>query len=155
MQHLILKQLPVKLALLALLCLSASAFAPGAGLDSFEIYLNSRLLVKQAVNEPVSLNRLPLEEARAGDLLVIRYRHCGGVAGRNRSISIRNEQGQVLKQWKFGDAGSGNDDMQVPVKELQQLQKEHQGRLDVYYTSAQLPRGQMLAGLQAGGKGKA
>ena len=121
------------------------------GADSYRIYLNNKLILQQYVTRSLDLKSLPLSEANANDKLVIYYNHCGAT-GRSRSIAVKDENGVVLKEWKFQDAPvkeggmnipAGDDGMTIPVKEILALQaKNHE--LSLYYSSQQLPAGHLL-----------
>lgn len=129
------------------LCLSVFAFTAKTGLDSYEIYLNDRLLLKHYVNQPLNLRMLQLEKAEVDDQLFIRYTHCNiEGSGTNRSIVIKNMKGHTLKEWEFADAVGSDKGMVIPVKELLKLEKDnaHQ-ELSMHYTANELPKGEMLA----------
>ena len=133
---------------LMILCLAFMAFTP-VGVDKYEVYLNDKLLLKEYAMKDISLKSLQLEKAKPSDQLVIYYTHChGNAAGTARTISVKDEKGQTIKQWKFADPSGGKAGMVISVKELQQLEKDHsKSQLTMYYASAQLPGGQLLAAL--------
>jgi hypothetical protein len=129
------------------LFLTAFAFTAKAGGDSYKIYLNNKLILEQFVTQPLSLNRLQLDKANLNDQLVIYYSHCG-TTGKGRSISIKNDKGLTIKEWKFSDAVGSNAGMTIPVKDLLQLKnKNAHTELSIYYASHELPRGRMLTSL--------
>jgi hypothetical protein len=122
-----------------------------AGTDSYRIYLNNKLILQQYVSRSLDLGNLPLSDANANDKLVVYYNHCGAT-GRSRSIAVKDENGVVLKEWKFPDAPvkdggmnipAGDDGMTIPVKEILGLQAKNHG-LSLYYSSKQLPAGHLL-----------
>jgi hypothetical protein len=122
-----------------------------AGTDSYRIYLNNKLVLQQYVTRSLDLKNLPLSEANANDKLVIYYNHCGAT-GRSRTIAVKDENGVVLKEWKFPDAPvkdggmnipAGDDGMTIPVKEILALQAKNNG-LSLFYSSQQLPAGHLL-----------
>lgn len=119
----------------------ASFTAKPGGTDSYEIYLNNKLLLKQYVTQPLTLKSLQLNKTNINDQLVIYYSHCGQI-GKGRKIAIRDEKGNIVKEWKFANNGDG---MTIPVKEL--LALEQKNLLSIFYTSEQLPQGRMLTGL--------
>lgn len=131
---------------LALLSLCGLGFAPKAGLDSYEIYLNEKLILKQQVNQPLTLRKLQLVEADRKGELRIRYRHCKSPeTGIGRVVSVKDEQGNVLRKWEYADTSVM---MTIPVKELLNLERESDGReLALFYTARQHPNGEMLAEL--------
>ena len=120
-----------------------------AGIDSYDIYLNNKLLIHQSMSDPFSLKDLPLTEANAGDNLIIRYSQCNapGKIGRKRSISLKDAGGRIVKEWKFKDAGGSNAEMVIPVKELLAIRKNSTGALSLCY-AAEENKGQELAALK-------
>jgi len=133
---------PLVLAAIGLITLMNVAKAGG---DSYTIYLNGKQMMKQYVTQPLSLASLPVNDLKATDVLVVYYSHCGTI-GKDRSISVKDEHGTVLRQWKFADVAGKDNGMQIPVKELQELQKKN-AHISLYYASQQLPAGRMLTGL--------
>jgi len=154
MQSKNLNQKSTPVILIAFVFLIASAFISKPGGDSFEIYLNSKLLVKQRILEPVSISKLQLSKENARDKLVIFYSHCG-MTGKGRSISIKDEKSNVLKQWKFDDAATSNAGMSIPVKDLLQLETKAGTSLEIFYASQELPKGRMLTMIDASAKSMA
>jgi hypothetical protein len=138
-----------KAILLAFFFFNLFALAAKAGIDSYDIYLNNKLLIHQSMAEPFNLKDLPITEANAGDKLVIRYSQCNapGKTGRHRSISVRDASGRIVKEWKFKDAVGAGAEMVVPVKELLQIRKQVTGALSLCY-AADEHKGQELAALK-------
>ena len=155
MQRLIFKRAIVKAFVFTTLCLTAFTMSAKAGLDSYEIYLNNKLIVKQAVNQPLSLKDLQLDKANANDQLVIHYSQCNapGKVGKGRNIIVKDAEGKTLKEWKFADATGANTRMVIPVKELLALEKNGGGgTLNLYYAAIDRSEGQILAGFKIKGK---
>jgi len=149
MQHTTINQTFIKMFTLITLCFTAFGFTTKFGLDSYEIYLNNKLILKQSVNQPLSLRVLQLNKANDNDQLRINYKHCTVKgAGTNRSIAIKDEKGNTLKEFEFANATSSDLNMVISVKDLLQLEKSnvHQ-ELSLHYTSRELPKGEMLASL--------
>jgi hypothetical protein len=145
MKHL-LKSLPALAFTYVLLCLAS--FTAKAGGEVYEIYLNNKLILRQAVYQSVNLQSLQLDSRNMNDQLVIYYHHCG-TNGKGRSIAIKNDKGNTLKEWKFADASGANTGMTIPVKDLLQLEKNYgHSHLNLFYASDQLPKGRMLSALQ-------
>ncbi|MCE7055180.1 hypothetical protein LZF95_10880 [Algoriphagus sp. AGSA1] len=137
--------------LLLFLGLGTIAFSPKLGLDSYEIYLNDKLIMKQFVNQPLNLRTLQLDKASPQDLLWIKYNHCTtkNGSGSKRSIVLKDDKGHELKEWQFADNGTENKPMKVSVEELLQFEKEHANHLiSMYYKSKELPGAELLAYLQ-------
>jgi hypothetical protein len=132
-----------------------TAFTAKAGLDSYEIYLNNKLVLKQYVNEPLSLASLPLNQSNINDRLVINYSQCNapGKVGKDRSILVKDATGKILKQWKFANASGGRASMVIAVKDLLVLDKKtSKNELSLYYEAEGRPEGQMLANFHIGSK---
>ncbi len=145
MKYLIFKKAflkPLTLIALSLTLLFNVAFA---GVDSYQIYLNNKLVMKQFVTQPLSIASLQLDNAGANAKIVVFYNHCG-VIGKGRSISIKDEHGTVLKEWKFADAEGTDAGMQIPVNDILALQQKNP-RISLYYSSQQLPAGRMLTAI--------
>ena len=125
-----------------------------AGLDSYEIYLNSRLILRQTVDKPLSLESLQLTGSNINDKLTIYYSQCNAPnkLGSGRKIVIRDAEGALVREWKFADAQGSKTGMEIPVKELLQLEKVRAGSLSLYYTADGHPQAQKLTLLQVGDK---
>lgn len=54
----------IRVFTLITLCIAAFSFTTKFGLDSFAIYLNDKLVLKQSVNQPLSLRGLQLVKRR-------------------------------------------------------------------------------------------
>ncbi|ODS84524.1 MAG: hypothetical protein ABS46_03165 [Cytophagaceae bacterium SCN 52-12] len=140
----------VKLYILAALSFIAFGFATVAGLDSYEVFLNDKLILKNHVNEPLDLRKLQLQSASDQDRLKIQYRHCTNKGvGTGRSLTIKDQKGNILKKWEFADGSSSGPAMVIPVKILRELENQSGGNeLSLYYTAQELPKGEMLASLR-------
>ena len=141
-------------AIVAIVITSLPAFTVKAGTDSYEIYLNNKLILRQVVNKALTLQSLQLDKANKNDQLVIYYNHCGAI-GKGRSIAIKDDKGNTIKEWMFADATTGVDKgMTIPVKELLQLEKSYAHTpLNIFYAAQQLPQGRTLSALQFTDKG--
>lgn len=149
MLHTTFKQAFMKIFTLVTLCFITFSFTTKRGLDSYEIYLNDKLILKQSVNQPLSLRKLQLGKANDSDQLRINYQHCeGNGVGTGRSIVIKDKKGNTLKKWTFANAIGSNTAMVIPVKELLQVERNNANQdLSIYYTAQELPKGEMLAAL--------
>jgi len=158
MSHTDLKHRMIKTIVAATLFLTTFSFAAIAGGDTYEIYLNNKLVFKQRVlnTTAVDLNSLQLTKENYNDELEVYYSHCG-VTGTGRSIEIKDDKGNVLKEWKFKDVSGANASMTIPVKEILDLQKSNpNAALNLYYFSSKyLPKGRMIASIKLPGKNNA
>jgi hypothetical protein len=150
MQHTNFKEKLVIASMFTAFFLTVFAFTARAGGDTYRIYLNDKLVLKEFVIHPISLKNLPINKARADDKVIIYYSHCGTI-GKGRSIAIKDAKGNTLKEWKFANAAGADKGMTIPVRELLQLEKNN-SNLTLYYAAEELPKGLMLASFNVGGK---
>ena len=125
-----------------------------AGGIVFEIYLNNKLLLKQAYNKVVSGSPdLQFTTANYNDNLRIVFTACGA-SSKTRSVGIKNENGEVVKKWDFVNSAASDLSMSIPVKEILALQKnKSNASLKLFYFSPdQFQDGFQLASLQPGKK---
>ena len=95
------------------LCAICSIVKVYAGGDQFEVHLNGKLVSKQFVINGYRALTVQLSESdRNGDLTIL-YSHCGE-KGTNRVVFLKDEKGNIIRQWRFADNSSGL--MHVPVK---------------------------------------
>lgn len=131
------------------LLLGLFAMKAHAGVDIFEVYLNNKLILRQTMDKPLDLKTLPITAANINDKLVVKYLQCrepDGIA-KKRSISLRDADGKVVKEWTFHHPGVKSASMQIPVKELLAVQKNADGQLYLFYAAEGRPNGQKLAAL--------
>ena len=142
-------------SLLLTLCAVLSSFSPRKGGDSFEIYLNNKLVMQQNLHGDKGVRNLTLQQSNYNDQLSIKYSHCGRV-GKGRTITIKDGQNKVLKQWRFTDAAGADKTMTCKVKDILDLKKarlpDRQGSatLQLFYSSNELPNGYLLASIITG-----
>jgi hypothetical protein len=153
MKHQLFKNPLLKLCLLIVFCITAFASTAKAGLDYYEIYIGKKLILKRAVNQPLNLAALPISQANINDQLIIHYYQCNAPdkLGSKRVITLKDANGNKVKEWKFADGSSTG--MAIPVKELVQLQKtDKDNMLDLFYSAEGRPGGEKLASIAAGTK---
>lgn len=155
MQHFKFQSKLVKSFLMAIFCLTTFNQASMAvGGDSYQIYLNKKLVLTQHVgNLSEGIMTLQLDKSNYNDQLVIVYSHCG-VTGKGRNIVVKNDQNQVLKEWKYADVEGSDASMIIPVKDILELKKNNAGsNLSLYYSASELlPKGRMLTSIKIGDK---
>lgn len=138
------------------LFLVVTAFSSGSrfGLDSYSVYLNDKMIISQAVNKPLTLESLQLNKANASDKLIIYYSQCNSEnkLGKSRSLVLRDNSGNVVKEWKFSDSRAGKTSMEIPVRDLLQIEsKLVSGQLSLYYTATGMEQAQKLVHLKLHG----
>ena len=130
-----------------LLSITLFSFSNRKGGEGFEIYLNSKLVLQQFGNKIGDLKSIQLDRSSLNDELTIKYFHCGQL-GKNRSITIKDDQNRTLKEWHFADASKGSAAMTFKVKDIAGLKKGNGTiTLNLYYSSTELPKGRQLASL--------
>ena len=134
-----------KTAVLILMTMILQSNSGKSGGDVYRIFLNDKLLLEQFVTLPVKTKALSLDGANQNDHFIIHYSHCG-LAGKERSIAMKNESGKVLKEWKFADTKATG--MQLTVKKLSDASGKN-GKTFIYYTSKEIPTGKLLTTLDA------
>jgi len=139
-----------RLATLAMGVMLAS-FSTGSGGEGFEIYLNNKVVLQQFGSNMNTVKTLKLDQAAANDEISVKYYHCGKV-GKNRTITIKDEQDKVLKQWKFSDVPDATNGMTCKVKDILGLKSGKNSLLKLYYSSSELPKERQLASLNVAAK---
>jgi len=139
-----------RLAALAL-CATVFSFSTIPGGEGFEIYLNNKVVLQQFGSNMNTVKTLKLDQAVANDEISVRYHHCGRV-GKNRTITIKDEQDNVLKQWKFSDVPDAADRMTCKVKDILSLKNGKGTTLKLYYSSSELLKERQLVSLSVGTK---
>jgi hypothetical protein len=140
----------VKAFMLVIISSMIFAVTAKAGVDSYSIYLNDKLLFKQSMDKPLTLQSLQLDKANPNDQLMIYYTQCNAPnkIGSGRSIVVKDAEGNKIKEWKFEDVKGSNQAMTIPVKELIALQKRQgASSLVLFYNAERLEKEQKLARL--------
>lgn len=134
------------------LCATLFSFSTGnGGGEGFEIYLNNKLVLQQYGSDMNQIKLLNLEKADDNDQLSIRYHHCGRV-GKSRTITIKDAQDKVLKEWKFTDVPDAASRVSCKVKDILGLRNGKNNVLKLYYSSSELPKGRQLTSIVTGTK---
>ncbi len=131
-------------SLLILVCATLFSFSSKRGGDSFEIVLNGKRVLQQFVYASKGIQTIQLAQTSDNDKLDIYYSHCGQV-GKNRYITIKNEKDQPIKVWKLADAVDKNGVMSFKLKDILSLRKNKTDKLNLFYSSSELPAGRTLA----------
>ncbi len=128
------------------------SFSPisNPGGEGFEIFLNNKVVIQRFGNDLNTQNSLQLNASSPNDRLIIKYHHCGQV-GKNRIITIRDGQNNLLKEFKYADLPTPVAAMSLPVKEILNLNKNN-STLKMYYSSSELPNGRLLTSIVVGNK---
>ena len=120
------------------------SFSGKWGGDVFEIYLNGKRVLQQFVHVDKSVKTLQLTSVSNNDKIDVYYSHCGHT-GTNRVLTVRDETNKIIKQFKFTDAANTHSAMSFTVKDVVSVQKNNSTKLNLYYSSKELPAGSLLA----------
>jgi len=132
----------VKAFLLLFVFIFGQSFFHKGG-DYFKVLLNGKMVAEQYLTHPAAIKSLSLNNANQNDRLAFYYSHCGKL-GTNRAIALKNDHGNVLKEWKFSDARL--PEMQISVKEVLKA-SSNLNSTSVYYISNEIPNGKLLINL--------
>ena len=141
------KSIGAKALVLLALFATLTSFSGNWGGDSYQVYVNGKLILEQYVHNQKGVKTIALQQANTNDQVSIVYSHCGA-SGKSRTISVRDANNKVLKQWTFDDAATGTKTAMMSCKAVEILNvKKTSGldRLNLFYTSKELPEGKLLA----------
>ena len=136
------------------LCSFLFSFSYMPGAHSFQVYLDSKLMIDQYVNFKSEGPELKLDPTENYNQLIVKYNECGRrVTG--RMITLKSDIGKTLKEWRFEGASSGyQESMKCNVKDIIALRQKGNNILKLYYSSNEFPEGQMIIRLVLGGDSK-
>ena len=130
---------------LPLACLLLASFATLPGTDTFEVFLDNELIMKEAAFGKREPKVITLEKTSTATMTVS-YNHCG-ITGSTRTLSLLDDQRNVLKEWKFADVNpSVKDPMPLPVKEIAAVASGKNATL--FYKSRELDNAVMIASVK-------
>ena len=123
------------------------SFISPRGGDHYQVYLNKKLIFQEYVSLSSSVKSFQLERNNYSGEIDVVYSHCGE-AGKNRIIKITDTENNLLKQWTFGNGKDHKSAMNFQVKEMLLAQKNNPvNKLNLYYSSDQLPKGKLLTSI--------
>jgi hypothetical protein len=137
------KQHLLKSAMALLLCSALFSFARVGG-DSYTIHLNGKQIIQHYVYSKNELPKLTLTAAGSRDQLMVFYSECGNI-GKSRRLSITDEHGAVLKEWRFADVTDEHVPMACVVNDILNVKKPGISTMKLVYTSREVSKGQVLA----------
>jgi|SRR5436190_3507646 len=143
------KSMITKALMLVATAAALLSFSLNFGGEGYEILLNGKVLLQSFGKDINTVKNLQLSQVSANDRLTVRYHHCGQV-GKNRVITIKDEQDKILKQWRYKDSESNVSEMLCTAQDIITLKKAGNSVLKIYYSSSELPNGRMLASVTVG-----
>lgn len=132
------------------LCTALVSFSGKGGGDALEIYLNGKQVLQQFLHVDNSVKTLQLTAAANSDKVDVYYSHCG-VTGKNRTITVRDEKNKLLKEFMFADVKTNRSAMSFNLKDIADFQKTKITKLNLYYSSKEIPGGKLLAAINFSG----
>jgi len=143
------KSILSKTMMLLAIAATLLSFSAKLGGEGFEISLNGKVVLQKYGNDMNNVKSLQLSQVSSNDQLTIRYHHCGRV-GKNRILTIKDGQNNLLKEWRFADATTPVSPMNFKVKDILSLKKTNSSVLNLYYSSSELPDGRLLTTIISG-----
>lgn len=140
------KKMPALFAALVTACFIFMSFTAPKGGEGFEIFLDNKVVLQKFGNQMNTVSVLELDAAAMNGELQVKYHHCGQ-AGKNRVITITNGEAKVLKTWRYDDVKQQGASMSCSVKEIITLQSPSTEKLNLYYSSSELPGGRLLVSI--------
>ena len=129
------------LLLMTAVAIGLFSFTENPGGESFEVFLNGKLMISQHVMQKETAT-LAIDPRAERDEIKVTYNHCGQT-GKDRTVTITNAQNKVLKTFHFADAAS----MTFTVKDLGLTASSAKTNLNLVYASKELPKGRLLAAI--------
>jgi hypothetical protein len=134
------------------LCAILFSFSRITGTHSFQVLLDSKLMIDQYVNSKMEAPTLIIDPAKNHSQLIVKYNECGKTVT-GRTITIKDEKNNVLKDWRFEGVTAGfKDPMVCSVKDITALKQRGGNTLKLFYSSKEFPEGQQVANLVIGGE---
>ncbi len=137
----------------AILSIFLFSFSVNKGGDSFEVYLNGKMLFQQYVSMHQPVKSLSLQEKLSNGEITVYYKHCGKT-GTDRVISIKNADNKILKTWNFPNDAANPSAMICKVKDVINLEKNNGKSLGLYYSSKEMSEARLLAVIIIAGEEK-
>ena len=86
------------------LCTILFSFSTIIGAHNVQVFLDDKMVIDHYVDSRSIAPTLNLDPAEKHDQLIIKYNECGRTVT-GRTITIKDEKNQVLKDWRFEGRG--------------------------------------------------
>lgn len=127
-------------------CLS---FTMNPGGEGFQIFINNKLVLQQFGKDMNEVKTISIDPAVKEASLSVKYYHCGK-PGSKRSLTIKNSNNKILKQWSFSDESKTSTPMKCSMNEIFSLKNVTEDKLYLYYSAAQLSQERLLVTIDHG-----
>ena len=121
-----------------------SSFRAPVGGECFEIYQDGKMVLQRCGKNLDVVQTISLAAATSNSDLTVKYYHCGQ-AGKNRTLTLKNSEGTILKEWKFENTSANAAPMKCGIKEIMSMKIPSGSGLKLFYSSSELPNGRLLA----------
>lgn len=126
--------------------LALSSFTVRVGGESYTIHLNNKLVAEHYLTSKAVTPSVALNQAEGNDELSIDYNECGKI-GKERKLTIKDDNDKVLKTWSFATASGEHTPMICKVKDILVLRQKGDNSVRLYYTSKEVTSERFLATL--------
>lgn len=128
------------------LILALSSFTVRLGGESYTIHLNNKLVAEHYLTSRAVTPSVALNQAEGNDKLSIYYNECGRI-GKERKLTIKDDNDKVLKTWSFTNASGEHTPMICKVKDILAVKQKGDNSVRLYYTSKEVASERFLATL--------
>ncbi|WP_276372753.1 hypothetical protein [Chryseolinea sp. H1M3-3] len=129
------------------LCTILFSFSSITGAHSVQVYLDDKLMIDHYVDTRADAPTLRVNPTENHRDVIVKYSECGRTVT-GRTITIKDDNNKVLKDWKFEGAAAGFEKpMACSMKDIAALQSKGGSALKLYYSSNEFPEGQQIAKL--------
>jgi hypothetical protein len=133
------------------LCSILFAFSGLTGAHNVQVYLDDKMVVDHYVDSRTKTPKILVDPAENYGHLIVKYNECGRTVT-GRVITIKTDEDQVLKEWRFEGSSSGLENpMQISVKEIMGLKQKGTNSVNLFYSSNDFREGQQIASLVLSG----
>ncbi|AYB29940.1 hypothetical protein [Chryseolinea soli] len=133
------------------LCFVLFGFSATSGAHNVQVYLDSKLVIDQYINQKVDAAKINLDLAENPSQLIVKYSECGRTVT-GRKITLKDNDNKVLKVWEFAGSSTGaQEPMACTVKDILALKPKKSNTLKLFYSSDDFPQGQQFAYLVLSG----
>lgn len=122
------------------------SFSHKPGGEGYEVYVNGKVVLQRFGSEMNKPHTLRFTAGTENDEITVKYYHCGQ-KGKNRVLTVKDDQGNVLKEIRFEDEQSNANNMSCRVKDIISLKRGNASSLKLYYSSSELPGGRLLVSI--------
>jgi hypothetical protein len=119
-----------------------ASFAPVGG-EGFTMHVNNKVVIEHYFTSKAETPRVSLDVATGNEVISISYNECGKI-GTNRKLTLTDEVGHLLKEWKFTDSEDIHS-MAVQGKEIMAFKKTDRKTFTLTYSSKTVSAGRLLA----------